>query len=318
MCEKAENAKTLVGMAFNDFGTNTLRMRRKCKSERRLDGKVVVITGANSGIGKESALQLSKRGAKIYIGCRSLDKAQLAINDIKTVNPSADIIALKLDLASLKSIRQFACDLKEREPVIDILINNAGIMMCPESKTTEGFEMQFGSNYLGPFLLTLLLLPHLRQSTRARVINVSSSYHKVGKIHFDNIMLANGAYDPTDAYTQSKLAQVLATREMARRLGDDSTVMCYALNPGIVKTELQKYAFSNDIMRNMLFLTPEMGCQTTLYCTLEESLDNESGFYYDNCKREDSFVKHADNMDDAKMLWQLSCELVDIEESYRI
>ncbi|XP_054152564.1 retinol dehydrogenase 11-like [Oppia nitens] len=318
MCEIAENAKTMIGMTIHEFGTNTLNMRRKCKSKRRLDGKVVIITGANSGIGKETTLQLSKRGAKIYIGCRSLDKAQLAINDIKTVNPSADIIALKLDLASLKSIRQFACDLKEREPVIDILINNAGIMMCPESKTTDGFEMQFGSNYLGPFLLTLLLLPHIRQSTRARVVNVSSAYHKVGKIHFDNIMLANGAYDPADAYGQSKLAQVLATREMARRLGEGSTVTCYALHPGAVKTELQKYAFSNDIMRNMLFLTPEMGCQTTLYCTLEESLDNESGFYYDNCKREDSWVKHADNMDDAKMLWELSCDLVDIEESYRI
>ncbi|CAG2173285.1 unnamed protein product [Oppiella nova] len=263
------------------MGSNILHMRRKCKSERRLDGKVVIITGANTGIGKETALQLSLRGAKIYIGCRDLEKAESAVNDIKSVNPGADITSLKLDLSSLKSIRHFANEMEEREPIIDILVNNAGIMMCPEWQTTDGFEMQFGTNYLGPFLLTLTLLPQLQRAPKARVVSVSAKYYEVGKLYFDNLNLRNGKYDPTRAYAQSKLAQVLFTRELSRRLGQGSTVTCYALHPGVIKTDLQKHVFNNDPIRDILFLNTEMGVQTTLYCVLDEQLDTESGFFYE-------------------------------------
>ncbi|CAG2123484.1 unnamed protein product, partial [Medioppia subpectinata] len=126
----------------------------------------------------------------------------------------------------------FADELKARESAVDILINNAGIYQCPEWETTDGFEMQFGTNHLGPFLLTLTLLPLLQSAPVARIVNVASGYHEIGKIHFDNINLKNGAYDPEKAYCQSKLAMVLCTREMARRLGTESNVKCYALNPG--------------------------------------------------------------------------------------
>ncbi|XP_054152565.1 retinol dehydrogenase 13-like [Oppia nitens] len=312
------NVNRLISIATYDIGTNTLNMRRKCKSDRRLDGKVVVITGANTGIGKETALLLSKRGPKIYMGCRNIEKAESAINDIKTANPGADIVALKLDLASLKSVRQFASELKERESVIDILINNAGIMACPEWKTKDGFEMQFGTNYLGPFLLNMLLLPQLKQSSGvARIVNVSSSMHAVGRIKFDNLNLVNGAYNPTRAYGQSKLAVVLATREMARRLGPKSTVNCYVLNPGAVKTELQRHSSATKMM-DSLFITPELGSQTTLYCSLDESLDKESGFYYDNCKRVDKMVKEATDDLTANKLWDITCDLVDIDKHLKI
>ena len=145
-------------MAFvYEYGTNYFGWRRVCKSQRRLDGKVVVITGANTGIGKETALQLSMRGAKVYTGCRSLEKAEVAIKDILVKNPKADITSLKLDLSSLRSARQFADELKAKESVIDILINNASLMACPEWQTEDGFEMQFGTNYLGNYDLYKLI-----------------------------------------------------------------------------------------------------------------------------------------------------------------
>lgn len=228
-----------------------------------------------------------------------MDKAEDAIKDIREKNPEADITALKLDLSSLKSVRDFVRQFKEKEQVIDILINNAGVFACPEWQTEDGFEMQFGTNYLGrynftlryllansshlgPFLLTLSLLPLLKKSTAARIVNVASAFHKVGgKIHFDNINLRDGTYDKQRAYTQSKLAQILFTRELGKRLGDQSNVNVYALNPGAVKSDMQRHQNYSETMMNVMFLSPEMGCQTTLYCALDEALDNETGTYYE-------------------------------------
>lgn len=127
----------------------------------------------------------------------------------------------------------------------------------------------------------MLLLPSLRKSTNARIVNVSSALYSTGKIHFDNINLNDGAYEPTKAYAQSKLAQIVFTSEMARRLGQPSTVKCYALHPGIIKTELTRHNRLNDTFQNIFFLSPELGCQTTLYCAIDESLENESGYYYE-------------------------------------
>ena len=137
---------------------------------------------------------------------------------------------------------------------------------------------------LGHFLLTLLLVPLLRNSSKARVVNVSSIGHMLGKIHFENINLRNGAYTPTKAYAQSKLANVLFTREMARRLGPNSNINTYSLHPGVVNSELSRHVpFQklNNIIMKLLYITVEMGAQTTLYCALEESLDNETGLYYE-------------------------------------
>ena len=134
---------------FEYFITNALRFRKRCQSSERLDGKVVVITGGNTGIGKETALQLSLRGAQVIIGCRDLIKAKNAVKDIKEKNPNANITVWKLDLSSLTSVRKFVKIIGEEVSKIDILINNAGVMMCPESKTEDGFEMQFGTNHLG-------------------------------------------------------------------------------------------------------------------------------------------------------------------------
>ncbi|CAG2179878.1 unnamed protein product, partial [Oppiella nova] len=185
----------------------------KCRSDTRLDGKVVVITGANTGIGKETARELSLRGAKIIIGSRDVDRGKRAVQDIQLKNPKANIIVMKLDLSSLSSVRHFAKTVSREVSTIDILMNNAGVMACPESTTEEGFEMQFGTNHLGHYLLTLSLMPLLKKSPKARIITVSSIAHMSGSIHFENINLRNKAYDPMTAYRQSKLANILFTRQ---------------------------------------------------------------------------------------------------------
>ena len=253
---------------------------KRCQSKARLDGKVVVITGANTGIGKETALQISLRGAKTYIACRDLKKANHAIDDIKKVNPNADITALALDLSSFKSVREFVKEFSEKESVLDILINNAGVATFLESKTEDGFETDIQVNYLGHFLLTLLLLPLLKKSVKARVINVSSGIYVISKLQIDNINNV-GIFDSGKTYSHSKLVQILFTREMARRLGKNSNINVYVLNPGLVDTELPRHAPQDHPVRQAKRMSVELGAQTTLYCALEESLDNESGFYYE-------------------------------------
>lgn len=193
-------------------------------------------------------------------------------------------------------MREFAKQVSDQESKVDILVNNAGVMMCPEWQTTDGFEMQFGTNHLGKlyhhycrpvlnydesghFLLTMHLLPLLKKAPRARVVTVASSGHLVGKIHFNNINLKNGVYAPIKAYAQSKLANILFSRELAKRLGPESTVHTYSLHPGPVSTDLQRHSGGQSIMK-CIGLTPEEGAQTTLYCALEPALDNETGQYY--------------------------------------
>ncbi|CAG2180252.1 unnamed protein product, partial [Oppiella nova] len=213
-------------------------------------------------------------------------RAENAMNDIKRRNSKADIICHKLDLSSLQSVRQFCEQVVQNETKIDVLINNAGIAFTPEWQTMDGFEMGFGTNHLGHYLLTLLLLPLLRNSPKARVVNVSSIVHIFGSIHFENINLRNGAYDPHKAYAQSKLANILFTRELAKRLGPDTNINVYALHPGAVRTEGARNMgavkrFMIHIMLKIIAINVDKGCQTTLYCAVDESLDGESGCYYE-------------------------------------
>ncbi|CAG2115635.1 unnamed protein product, partial [Medioppia subpectinata] len=252
------------------------------KSAQKLWDLIVLITGGNTGLGKETAYQMSLLGAKVIIGCRDVQKGETAAQYVKIKNPKANVIVMKLDLSSLSSVRSFAKTVAQNESKIDILVNNAGVMGCPESKTDDGFELQFGTNHLGHFLLTLSLLPLLREAPKARIVTVSAALHIYGKIHFENINLRNGAYNPLLGYTQSKLANILFTQELARRLGSNSTVTAYSLHPGVIMTELQRNL--SNILRYFLsyfVVSTEMGVQTTLYCALEDNIENESGSYYE-------------------------------------
>ncbi|XP_032101721.1 retinol dehydrogenase 12 isoform X3 [Sapajus apella] len=188
-----------------------------CRTNVQLPGKVVVITGANTGIGKETARELARRGARVYIACRDVLKGESAASEIRADTKNSQVLVRKLDLSDTKSIRAFAEGFLAEEKQLHVLINNAGVMMCPYSKTADGFETHLGVNHLGHFLLTYLLLERLKVSSPARVVNVSSVAHHVGKIRFHDLQ-SEKRYSRGFAYCHSKLANVLFTRELAKRL----------------------------------------------------------------------------------------------------
>ena len=211
-----------------------------CQSKAFLNGKAVIITGANSGIGKETAVDLAKRNARVILACRSVEKGEKAAVEVRKRSESDNVVFQQLDLASLTSVRQFAARILEEEPQLDILINNAGVMACPYMKTEDGFEMQFGVNHLGHFLLTNLLLDRLKEAPAARIVNVSSKLYKYCPgINFDDIN-SEHAYNPTKAYQQSKLANILFTRALAKML-QGSSVTVNVLHPGVIRTELARH-----------------------------------------------------------------------------
>ncbi|GFT80951.1 retinol dehydrogenase 13 [Nephila pilipes] len=260
---------------------------RKCQSNAKLNGKTVIITGGNTGIGKETALDLASRGAKVIIACRDIEKGNAAVKDIcKSVNKP--ILEVKqLDLASFASIKRFADDVLENERYIHILINNAGVAACKKSNTEDGFEMQFGVNHLGHFLLTNLLLERIKASAPARIVNVASIAHVYGNIDFSDINLEQG-YSPIPAYCRSKLANILFTRELAKKI-EGTGVNTYCLHPGAVYTGLGQHLGSSsgscigslyESCSRLFFKSPYKGAQTTIYCAVEEKLAFESGYYY--------------------------------------
>jgi NAD(P)-dependent dehydrogenase (short-subunit alcohol dehydrogenase family) len=203
-------------------------------------GKTIFITGANSGLGFEVARVLAGKGAKVLIGCRSRDKARVARDKILAEHPGAEVEVVALDLGDLASVRRAAAVVAE-EPRLDVLINNAGIMVPPYELTTDGFESQFGVNHLGPFALTGLLLDKLRAQAGSRIVSTSSIAHKRGKIHFDDINAEQG-YEALVRYSQSKIANLYFAYELQRRLAaaGDSTISV-AAHPGIADTELWRY-----------------------------------------------------------------------------
>lgn len=297
-----------------------------------LVGKSVVITGANRGVGLETAKAFARLGATVILGCRDLTAGQAALEEIKgcTEEPKyhRNLHLHRLDLASFTSIGAFARQVRRTlqqvnnggPPQLHYLINNAGVMMTAEERTEDGLELQFGANYLGPFLLTHLLLDLLKAAggDPARIVNLSSISHNAGLMTFDNLNLVGGAYTPLKAYAQSKLATVLWSRQLAKRLPTEQ-VTVYSVHPGIVQTEL--YARSvNRFARlcrrlagPLAFTTAEQGAQTTLYCALEPALAAESGHYYKNCKRDDNMTSRV-NDKDAERLWTVSMQLLGLAE----
>lgn len=291
-----------------------------CRCKGKLDGKTVIVTGANTGIGRETALNLAGRGARVILACRNLSKGEKAAVEIQSRTGNKKVVVKELDLASLKSVRKFAREINETEDRLDVLINNAGIMRCPFWKTEDGFEMQFGVNHLGHFLLTNLLVDILQRSQPSRIINVSSLAHTRGKIRFDNLQ-SEIEYNPGPAYAQSKLANVLFTRELNKRL-EDTNVTVAAVHPGVVRTELGRHlsitksylaSFTLAPIAWVFFKTPEQGAQTTIHCTLAD--DIESGTYYSDCKPKEVAEQAKDDAA-AKKLWEVSADLVGLKNTF--
>lgn len=284
-----------------------------CTSTARLDGKTVIITGANTGIGKETARDLVRRGARVIMACRDVLKGENAAQEIIAETGNQQVIVRKLDLADSNSVKQFAEKILKEEQQLHILINNAGVMMCPYSKTEDGFEMQFGVNHLGHFLLTFLLLDLIKSSAPARIVNVSSLAHFFGQINFSDLQ-SEKRYHSGPAYCQSKLANVLFTRELARRL-EGSNVTVNALHPGSVRSELTRHSVVISLAWKLFsyFLkTPTEGAQTSIYCAVAEELQSVSGKYFSDCGPA-SIASQARNDDTAKRLWHISCQLLGIQ-----
>ena len=214
-----------------------------CKSKALLKGKTVLITGANRGIGKETAVELSRRGARVILA--DVQGGEETVQDVRTRSGNENVVFRRLDLASLASVRQFAATVLEEEPRIDILINNAGVILWSRKKTKDGFEMTFGVNHLGHFLLTNLLLDRLKESASARIVNVSSHFYSQGSIFFDDLNLERSyLLRGPRAYSQSKLAIILFTRALAKRLSlEGSQVTVNAVNPGNTRSRLPSNAF---------------------------------------------------------------------------
>ncbi|XP_010730056.3 retinol dehydrogenase 13 [Larimichthys crocea] len=293
----------------------------RCPSKATINGKTVVITGANTGIGKATARELAQRGGRIIMGCRDMEKCEAAAKEIRGKTLNHHVYACRLDLASLKSIREFAEKIKQEEQRVDVLINNAGVMRCPAWKTEDGFDMQFGVNHLGHFLLTNLLLDKLKESAPSRVINLASLAHLVGKIDFEDLNWEKKKFDTKRAYCQSKLANVLFTRELAKRL-QGTGVTVNAVHPGIVATELGRHtgmhqsAFSSSILSpffSMLVKSPELGAQPSVYLAVSEEMEGMTGRYYDVMTEKEPAPQALDE-EAARRLWEISSRLVGLEE----
>ncbi|MBX3168388.1 MAG: SDR family oxidoreductase [Candidatus Eremiobacteraeota bacterium] len=210
-----------------------------------LSGKKAVVTGATSGIGFETAKVLAQRGAEVWLACRDPIKARLAAERLETQGAALPIRVVALDLASLQSVRECAESLRRQLPRLDLLINNAGVMVPPYSLTREGFELQFGTNHLGHFALTGQLISLLRTTRNARIVTVSSVVHHFGTMNFDDLHWQRG-YHPVRAYAQSKLANLLFTYELQRRLQTaGSETLAVAAHPGWARTELLRHVQSN-------------------------------------------------------------------------
>uniref|UniRef100_A0A668UM70 Uncharacterized protein n=1 Tax=Oreochromis aureus TaxID=47969 RepID=A0A668UM70_OREAU len=283
-----------------------------CRCSVRLDGKTIVITGANTGIGKETSRDLARRGARVVMACRDLTRAERAAEEIRRSTGNGNVVIRHLDLASTYSIRQFAKDFQDSEERLDILINNAGVMMCPKQLTEDNFETQLAVNHLGHFLLTNLLLPKLKSSSPSRVVNVSSVAHHGGTPNPLKVL---------SSYRQSKLANILFSRELARRLSG-SGVSSFSLHPGVIRTELGRHVegwfpllgLLLKLPSLLLMKTPWEGCQTTLYCAVTPGLEELSGCYFSDCAEKETAPEGQDDVA-ARKLWEVSTRLVGLKNT---
>jgi len=291
-----------------------------------LNGRVAVITGANSGIGLEAARELARNGAEVILASRNQGKADNAVEDIMAEIPRARLKVIPLDLSSLDSIRRFSDEFLAGYNRLDLLLNNAGIMMVPFGKTENGFETQFGTNHLGHFALTGLLIDSLLDTPGSRVVNISSNAHHGGELDFEDLFYEGGGYTPLGAYSRSKLANLLFTYELQRRLEEKSSqTMALAAHPGISATGLadhfidQRFAWLVRGAMRLFFQSAARGALPGLRAGVDP--DARGGEYYgpDGRGERSGFPvvvpsnPESHNLDAARRLWDLSERLTGVE-----
>ena len=257
-----------MNIEFSDWITGNLENQQ---------GKIVLITGANSGIGYYAALALASVGAHVIMAGRNEAKINTAMKTIEKENISGSLEAGIVNLASLKSVRNFAESVNNKHTQLDFLINNAGVMMTPESKTDDGFEQQFGVNFLGHFALTGLLYGLLDATPNARVVTLSSLAHKGATIDFDNLKIEK-PYDGRREYYQSKLANIMFTLELGKRINaNNGYTLSVACHPGFTKTDLQRH-LDPKILGGLVFMEAWQGSLSTLVAATKIGL--QQGDYY--------------------------------------
>ena len=294
---------------------------KRCHSKARLDGKIAIVTGSNTGIGKATVQDFVTRGATVILACRTLSKGEQAANDIKSETGISDkIYVRKLDLGSLKSVRKFAEEFLAEFPKLHLLVNNAGIMFTPYTLTEDGFESQFGVNHLGHFALTNLLLPIMKESgPNTRIINLTSLGHKwFAYYNMKDLLWKENKYSGRHSYGQSKLCNILFTKELHKRLVD-TNITVYAAHPGAVATDLMRHQPRMEYYFrlfypygiNLFFKMPMDGAQTSIYCAIQEGIEDLSGEYFADCASEKSH-KWTYDVDKQQELWKVSEDLTKI------
>lgn len=273
---------------------------------RAMSPRVTLVTGATDGIGKQTALMLARRGHYVIVHGRSLEKVQAVCDLLAREAPGVPVGACVADLALLDEVQDAARYLLEDNPVIDVVVNNAAVVQQTRSLTSQGWERTLMVNHLAPFALTHLLLPALRKSAQGRVVNVSSMAHRNGRIDLHDLHLARGAYEPYQAYANSKLANVLFTFELARRL-KDTAITVNALHPGVIATKLLSdglgFGGGGDV---------EKGARTSVMLADDPALAKVTGRYFEN-ERESRVSDRAHDEALQRAFYEASAELVGVE-----
>jgi NAD(P)-dependent dehydrogenase (short-subunit alcohol dehydrogenase family) len=293
-----------------------------------LDGKLALVTGGSGGLGAETARALASKGARVVLTARDLAKGEAVAKSIRESTGNAEVEVEELELGSLAGIRAFAERFLARHADLQILVNNAGVMACPRAQTSDGFELQFGSNHLGHFLMTGLIAPALLRGAPARVVCVSSRGHQQSPVVFEDIHYERRPYDKWEAYGQSKTANILFAIELERRLAARG-VHANAIHPGVILTELSRHMGPEDFEHirkrasrgggRMQVKTVEAGAATSVYAATAPELEGRGGLYLEDCgvaavdDAEDATAgvrSYAVDPELAQRLWSVSEEAV--------
>ncbi|XP_043910365.1 dehydrogenase/reductase SDR family member 13 isoform X2 [Protopterus annectens] len=261
-----------------------------------------------------TAVDLARRGARVILACRSKQRGEAAAYDIRKETGNMEVLFMPLDLASLKSVRAFAKAFLNSEPRLDILVNNAGVGIHAGGRTSDGFNMQFGVNHLGHFLLTNLLLQRLKECSPSRIVVVASNMHMFGKLDFNALNPEKkGFIQQVRSYSDSKLCNILFVRELANKL-EGTNVTCYAAHPGSVNTEINRhFKFWLKVLlipvATLFQRDAENGAQTSVYCAVQEGIERLSGRYFVDCHVQE-VTAHARDDAVARKLWEVSERMV--------
>ncbi|KAA8902876.1 hypothetical protein TRICI_005800 [Trichomonascus ciferrii] len=315
---------------MSKFGKSTTADEVADKYQDNIKGKVVVVTGGTwGGIGAETVKSISKHGAELVIfTVRKQEQLDETVGNIKKEVPNAPIKGVLMDLASFESVRKAASEINKLVNRIDVLINNAGVMACPYDTTKEGFEKQFGTNHLGHFLFTKLVMDTIFKSPTPRIVNLSSVANFFAPVLFDDINFQNGkeTYTPFVSYGQSKTSNILFTRELHDRYNKSNNLTAFTLHPGAIRTNLQRYTtddsiyataknywgdnlFPEEAIKNIYWKSIPEGAATTMVAAFNDNLQSKS--YLDDCQDATATLKdYATSKENAERLWKVSEEFI--------